>query len=170
MTKTNTITLRNETTVKANGTHVGGSCKPVVKIDKFGKLTVYTSGVDAAKENNMFTSDMSRVIHSGKLYKGNKYCFVEQLHNNLDYITSKNDVSAEQEARMAELEAKAAAYDAFIRAKQERDAEIARTTELLAHAQQNRIDLETRVSEAREREMVLMLHLEQLKANEVVLA
>ena len=168
MTK-NTITLRNETTVKANGTHVGGSCKPVVKIDKFGKLTVYTSGVDAAKANNLYTSDLSKVIHSGKLYKGNKYCFVEQLHNNLDYITSKHNMSTEQEARIAELEAKAKAYDAYIKAKQQRERDIADVTETLAHARQARIDLEFRLHEMQEREIALELQLENLKTNEVVL-
>lgn len=168
-----TITLRNETTITAEGKHDSGNCKRVCRIDKLGRVTTYLSVGDAAEMNDILPQNMSRALHTSRPYKGNKYCFIEQLHENLDYITEKQQTSeaknAEQEARIAELEAKAAAYDTYVKAKRARDAEIVRTTELVADAQKIRYELEAQLYEARERETALMTHLEYLKANEVAL-
>lgn len=174
---TNEITITNAAKVTAKGTHTGGSCKPVAKIDQLGRISIYTSGLDAAKENKMYASDLSRVINHRKFYKGNKFCFVDQLYENLDYISEKQHAvitesetkRAEQEARIAELEAKAKAYDAFLAAKQRHDEEIAEATEMLAHAQQAKIDLARRLHEAEAREVELIERLEALKAKEVTI-
>lgn len=166
---TNTITLRSETTFTAQGKHTGKACKPVVKIDQYGRMTTYSSGVDAAKANSIDPADLSKKIHSGKLHKGNKYCFIYQLHENLDYINSRTSYIDEQQTKMADLEAKAKAYDNYIKAKQQRERNIAKVTETLAHARQARMDLEVRLHEMQEREIALELQLENLKANEVVL-
>ena len=167
--KQQTITFGIKAEVTAQGTHTHGNCKPVIKIDKFGRMTTYASVADAAKANNMYTPDVSRVIHNEKTYKGNKFCFVEELHSNLDYIASCTAYIDEREAKIAELEAKAKAYDAFLAAKQRHDEEIAEATEMLAHAQQAKIDLARRLHEAEAREVELIERLEALKAKEVTI-
>ena len=173
MTK-QTITLVNETTIAAKGTRNNKKCKPTAKIDRFGNLTTYTSSIDAAEKNGLYSSDMSKYIANRKTHKGNMYCFVSELPEFYDYIMQKQNeaskASTEQQEKIAELEAKAKIYDDYIKAKQQREADIAETAELLLHAQQNRIDLEARVVEAREREITLAQHLQQLQANEVTLA
>ena len=173
MTK-QTITLVNETTIAAKGTRNNKNCKPTAKIDRFGNLTTYTSSIDAAEENGLYSSDMCKYIANRKTHKGNMYCFVSELPEFYDYIMQKQNeaskASIEQQEKIAELEAKAKIYDDYIKAKRQREADIAETAELLLHAQQNRIDLEARVVEAREREITLAQHLQQLQANEVTLA
>ena len=84
----------------------------------------------------------------------------ERLEEIATHIQKANSVQTE-------LEAKAKAYDNFIKAKAKRDAEIAEATEMLAHAQQAKLDLARRLHEAEAREIELIERLEELKAKEV---
>lgn len=167
---TKTITLTNEAKVTAEGKHNTRNAKPVIKIDQYGRMTTYVSGIDAAKANGLDQSYLSQTIRAGKTYKGNKYVFASQLCENLDYINSKTRYIDEQQAKMAELEAKAAAYDNYIKAKQEHEAEIADTMELLAHTRQAIINHEVGLREMTAKATELEAKLEMLKAKEVTLA
>lgn len=167
---TKTITLTNEAKVTAEGKHNTRNSKPVIKIDQYGRMTTYVSGIDAAKANGLDQSYLSQTIRAGKTYKGNKYVFASQLCENLDYINSKTIYIDEQQAKIAELEAKAKIYDDYIKAKQQHEADIAEAEELLDHTEQHIINLQIELAEAKGKKIKLEQRLANLKAKEVTLA
>lgn len=173
MTK-QTITLVNETTIAAKGTRNNKKCKPTAKIDRFGNLTTYTSSIDAAEKNGLYSSDMSKYIANRKTHKGNMYCFVSELPEFYDYIMQKQNeaskASIEQQEKIAELEAKAAAYDAYIKAKQEHEAELANANAEHELTLQKIVTLRTELHEAEVREAELVRLIMALEEKEVTLA
>lgn len=105
-----TITITKKATVNAIGERTNGNTKPVLCLDTG---MVYTSCIDAAKENNCAQSEVSMVC-TGKreTVKGLRFCYLEDLAQHMDEISvalQKHSASLAEErhARMlAEAEEK----------------------------------------------------------------
>lgn len=160
-----TIIINNASEItNAKGKLNSRKCKPVICIDT-GE--VFTSATDAAESNGTTVYNISTVcLGKTKKAKGKRFCYLADVDEHLEEITTRIQ---KMNSAQAELEAKAAAYDAYIKAKQQRERDIADVTETLARARQARMDLEVRLHEMQEREIALELQLENLKTNEVVL-
>ena len=120
------IVLTEKATVSAEGKHRNGNTKPVMCITT-GE--VYTSVTDAAEKNNTTLPNMSACIRlQRKLRSGKRFCFVSEVNEHLEEITSNLKTMA---TKYAEQEAKVAAYDAWMaeqeakrKAEEKRQAEI----------------------------------------------
>jgi len=97
-----TINIRRATNVKAVGHHVNGNSKPVFCITDG---SVYASVIDAAEKTGATQSTMSAAV-TGKIKtcKGKRYCFVSNVMEHLDEISTNINVRNE----------KVKAYDAII--------------------------------------------------------
>ena len=97
-----TINIRRATNVKAVGHHINGNSKPVFCITDGA---VYASVIDAAEKTGATQSTMSAAV-TGKIKtcKGKRYCFVANVMEHLDEISTNINVRNE----------KVKAYDAII--------------------------------------------------------
>ena len=128
------IVLTEKATVSAEGKHRNGNTKPVMCITT-GE--VYTSVTDAAEKNNTTLNNMSVCIkRQRKLRNGKRFCFVSEVNEHLDEMTSNLKTMA---TKYAELEEKAAAYDAWVaeqeakrKAEEKKQARITELCEKLA--------------------------------------
>lgn len=135
MDKTTTITISNPSSILGSGTHNGNNRnKPVLCIDT-GE--VFVSVTDAAEHNNVNPVSMSCCL-SGKTRtcNGKRFSFVSKANENLNTIAEQLRSNS---TRLAELERKAALYDAMQaeaeaerKAKAERDAIVAKKISTLA--------------------------------------
>lgn len=159
-----TLKLHNETTIKANGTHVNGNSKAVLCIDT-GE--VFASMTDAAEHLGVTKSNVSLALN-GKIRtcKGKHLCYLSKADEHLESITSRI-------REMQALEEKAAAYDAFMarqeeaaRAERERQEKIAKANEKLERRREIVRRLQTQLAEATERVMEVERELEALERGE----
>lgn len=55
--------------------HGGGRKEKIYKCDANGNIIkVYNSGIEAAKENNLSSSSITKSVKTGKLFNGYRYC------------------------------------------------------------------------------------------------
>ena len=100
-----TITVQNQSKVKATGHHTNGNCKPVICIDT-GE--VFASVEDVAEQLCVSAGCVSLAANGKqKTCKGKRFCFVSNVKEHLDEIT----------ASVRAREAKANAYEAIERQK-----------------------------------------------------
>ncbi len=162
------IVLTEKATVSAEGKHRNGNTKPVMCITT-GE--VYTSVTDAAEKNNTTLQNMSVCIRrQRKLRSGKRFCFVSEVNEHLEEMTSNLKTMA---TKYAELEAKAAAYDAWMaeqeakrKAEEKRQARIADLSEKLERRRANCELLEAKLQKETAKFMKIENELKMLQEGE----
>lgn len=80
------ITVQNEATMSAMGTHTHGACKPVICIDT-GE--VFTSALDAAEANGVTVHAISKnCLGLTKKCKGKRFCYLKNVAEHLEDLTT----------------------------------------------------------------------------------
>lgn len=96
------ITVSLPKVVKGKGKRTNGNTNPVICLDNGN---IYTSGIDAAEQNDIAPSQMSTVCRDeGRTAKGKQFCYVKDLHLRLNKIS---DALSKQNAYNALLEKEA---------------------------------------------------------------
>ncbi len=162
------IVLTEKATVSAEGKHRNGNTKPVMCITT-GE--VFTSVTDAAEKNNTTLQNMSACIRrQRKLRSGKRFCFVSEVNEHLEEMTSNLKTMA---TKYAELEVKAAAYDAWMaeqeakrKAEEKRQARIADLSEKLERRRANCELLEAKLQKETAKFMKIENELKTLQEGE----
>lgn len=127
--KTKTITIKRQADLNANGTHIGGRCKPVICIDNGN---VYTSATDAANACNTTVWGISTAcLGKTKTAKGKRFCYVQDIPERLDDIVSQ----------IRELAYKANEYDKIVMAERAQKEKAERIAKLNAKREEYEIKL-----------------------------
>lgn len=73
------------TNINAHGTHTNKNSKPVFGITDG---IIYASVTDAAEAIGISVGDMSKALSRNKLVRGRKFCFIAEINNHLEEISS----------------------------------------------------------------------------------
>ena len=122
------LVLQQRATIKANGVHTNGNAKAVTILEE-GKT--FASVTDAAQYLGVSTANMSYYLHGkrGRTIKGKHVFFTSQRDSNYDAMTAH--INAQYE-KQAELERKAALWDAHKKAKEEYEEAVAKAMKKVA--------------------------------------
>lgn len=165
-----TITISNKSEIKnAKGELNSKKCKPVICITT-GE--VYTSATDAAEANETNVWSMSRACNGKqKTLNKKRFCYLADVSEHLEEMTTYLHGMHE---RSAEMEKKAAAYDAIMaereaerKAKEAHEAEVAKIEAKLSNQREIRARIEAELKRAIELETETENYLNELKRREV---
>lgn len=136
------ITVSKPSFVKGKGKRTNGNTNAVLCITDGN---IYTSCSDAAEQNSVTQSNMSRVCcGKGRFAKGKQYCYIKDIDQHLDEISdaiSKRNLYVgllEKETKRKQLKSKIADYELLI---QSLEAQLAKANDDLNNAKQELLNM-----------------------------
>ena len=160
------IIINEKATISAKGKIRNRNAKPIICLET-GE--VFTSMADAAEKLGVTPANVSgHITGRYKVCKGRHFCLLSEANNHLDQMTANIRYMYE---RNAELERKAAAYDALMaeqeakrKAEEEHQAAIEKATAKLEKRRKICERLEAQLQEATAKFMAIERELEMLNA------
>lgn len=166
----NTINITNTASVTAYGTHTNGNCKEILDLTTG---LIYTSMTDTAMALDCSIDAVSNVIRgTQKTCKGHELCLLTKANEYLPNLTGKIVKQAQELSELAELKAKAKAYDKMMeelektrKAKEKHDADVAKADAKVARRLAICERLQAQLLKAEKRLMDAEAELNALKGN-----